>query len=54
MILTGLKTRTQAEVIYGLQPGDTVVTGETKLAGTSASNGSNRNSMPRPPPFMGR
>lgn len=54
MILTGLKTRTQAEVVYGLEPGETVVTGEMKLAGAPSTNGNSRNSTPRPPPFMGR
>ncbi len=30
-VLVGLKTRTQAEIIYGLEPGQTVVTGEVKI-----------------------
>ena len=54
MVLTGLRTRSQAEVLYGLEPGETVITGEVKFAGMSAQNGSTRNSTPRPPPFMGR
>lgn len=30
-VLVGLKTRTQAEIIYGIEPGETVVTGEVSL-----------------------
>lgn len=51
MVLTGLRTRTQAEVLYGLQPGETVVTGDVKLA---ARPGGDRRNGDRPPPFMGR
>lgn len=52
MVLTGLKTRTQAEILYGLEPGETVVTGEVQLP-KAAQNGSSNNGGP-PPPFMGR
>lgn len=30
-VLVGLKTRTQAEILFGLEPGQTVVTGEVKI-----------------------
>ena len=52
MILTGLRTRTQAEVLYGLDPGETVVTGEVKIA--APKSGANQSGPPGPPPFMGR
>ena len=53
MVLTGLKTRTQAEILYGLTPGDTVVTGGAQLASTSQTS-SARSGTSHPPPFMGR
>lgn len=37
-ILVGLKTRTQAEVLFGLQPGQTVVTGEVSTDKPSATS----------------
>ncbi|MCB1743881.1 MAG: efflux RND transporter periplasmic adaptor subunit, partial [Gammaproteobacteria bacterium] len=52
MILTGLRTRTQAEVLYGLDPDETVVTGEVKIAAPKSS--ANQSGPPGPPPFMGR
>ena len=52
MVLTGLRTRTQAEVLYGLQPGETVVTGEVQFAAAQAGN--TRNGSSRPPRFMRR
>ena len=50
-ILTGLRTRTEAEVIYGLNPGDTVVSGN--VAPKQVTNSQNRQNGP-PPPMMGR
>ncbi|MBY9067497.1 efflux RND transporter periplasmic adaptor subunit [Hyphomonas sp. WL0036] len=38
-VLIGLKTRTQAEVIYGLEAGQTVVTGEVSLSRSSTASG---------------
>ncbi|MEZ6000881.1 efflux RND transporter periplasmic adaptor subunit [Hyphomonas sp.] len=49
-ILTGLRTRTLAEVIYGLSPGDTVVSGN--VAPKQVSSGQSR--QMGPPPMMGR
>ncbi len=51
LILTGLRTRTQAEVLFGLEPGETVVTGT--VAATAPPVGSSGPGN-RPPPFMGR
>ena len=51
-ILTGLRTRSQVEVLYGLEPGDTVVSGN--VSPTKMSNSANRQNTPRPPPMMGR
>jgi macrolide-specific efflux system membrane fusion protein len=50
-ILTGLRTRTQAEVIYGLSPGDTVVSGN--VAPKKVTDTQSRRDGP-PPPMMGR
>ncbi len=36
-VLVGLKTRTQAEILFGLEPGQTVVTGEVKIERPSQS-----------------
>ena len=52
-ILAGLRTRTQVEVLYGLQPGETVVTGGLTFT-RPAPTASNRDRGPRPPRFMGR
>ena len=52
-VLIDLKTRTQAEVLYGLQPGETVVTSNVTLTRPSQS-ASKRNGGNRPPMFMGR
>ncbi len=46
-VLVGLKTRTQAEVLFGLDPGQTVVTGEVKIERPSGSE------RQGPPPGMG-
>ena len=43
-VLIGLKTRTQAEVLFGLDPGQTVVTGEVTLERPAA-----RDQGPRAP-----
>jgi macrolide-specific efflux system membrane fusion protein len=51
-ILTGLRTRSQVEVLYGLEPGDTVVSGNVSPAKVSSS--ANRQNTPPPPPMMGR
>ncbi|MEQ9506392.1 MAG: efflux RND transporter periplasmic adaptor subunit [Hyphomonas sp.] len=34
-VLVGLKTRTEAEIVFGLEPGQTVVTGEVSATGAS-------------------
>lgn len=52
MVLTGLKTRTLAEILFGLKPGETVVTGEVQLPKATQNGGSNNGGPP--PPFMGR
>ena len=49
-ILTGLRTRTQAEVIYGLEPGDTVVSGNVFPKQVTG----NQTRRMGPPPMMGR
>ncbi len=38
-VLIGLKTRTQAEVLFGLEPGQMVVTGEVKLERAASQQG---------------
>lgn len=50
-VLVGLQNRTQAEILYGLEPGDVVVTGEAFAAPAAASRSRDR---VRPPPGMGR
>ncbi len=40
-VLVGIASRTQAEILYGLEPGDVVVTGEAQLNRTAAQNDSN-------------
>ncbi len=47
-VLVGLKTRTQAEILYGLEPGETVVTG-TSQGAMPAMSGLQRGGM-RPAP----
>lgn len=37
-VLVGLKTRTQAEILFGLEPGQTVVTGEVSIERPAAQN----------------
>lgn len=45
-VLVGLKTRTQAEILYGLEPGQTVITGEVNLERpVSRDNNGRRGSM---------
>jgi macrolide-specific efflux system membrane fusion protein len=53
MVLTGLRTRSQAEILFGLKAGETIVAGN---AGTAklAQNTSKQNDPPPPPPMMGR
>lgn len=46
-VLVGLKTRTQAEILFGLEPGQTVVTGEVSLQ--SAATSRNSQQGPRGP-----
>lgn len=51
-VLIGLKTRTQAEVLFGLEPGQTVVTGEVsaKSAATSTQSQQRAQQGPMGPP----
>ncbi len=51
-VLVGISSRTQAQILFGLEPGETVVTGETQTqsAVSSSNNGDRRNR----PPGMGR
>lgn len=49
-VLIGLKTRTQAEVIYGLEPGQTVVTGEVKIERPAAQGKRDGQRPPMGPP----
>ncbi|MCA8902528.1 MAG: efflux RND transporter periplasmic adaptor subunit [Hyphomonas sp.] len=37
-VLVGLKTRTNAEILFGLEPGQTVVTGEVQIERSSAND----------------
>lgn len=49
-VLVGLQNRTQAEILYGLEPGDVVVTGEAVITPPAAGSGDRT----RRPPGMGR
>ena len=49
-VLVGLKTRTQAEILYGLEPGETVVTG-TSQGAMPAMSGPPRGGMRSAPRF---
>lgn len=54
-VLVGLRTRTHAEIIYGLEPGDVVVTGEVSLQRPAgAPRGPQRGGSGGPPPGMRR
>lgn len=56
-VLVGLRTRTQAEILFGLEPGQTVVTGEVSRENPEASADSQqapRGSMGGPPGGMRR
>ncbi|WP_034825050.1 efflux RND transporter periplasmic adaptor subunit [Hyphomonas pacifica] len=46
-VLVGLKTRTQAEIVYGLEPGQIVITGEVKTGRADSGNDSRRRGPPR-------
>lgn len=46
-VLVGLKTRTMAEVIYGIEAGETVVTGNGTFERPSRENGGRRGGGPR-------
>jgi macrolide-specific efflux system membrane fusion protein len=48
MVLTGLRTRSEAEILYGLDAGETIVSANSGPVRTSNKNGS------RPPPSMMR
>lgn len=48
-VLIGLKTRTQAEVLFGLEPGQMVVTGEVTLERSGAQQGQRQQQGPRGP-----
>ena len=41
-VLVGLKTRTEAEILFGLEPGQTVVTGEVKIERPAQTTNSQR------------
>ena len=51
-VLVGIKSRTQAEILYGLSEGDVVVSGEIQANGSAAQ--ANANSRGNRPPGMGR
>jgi macrolide-specific efflux system membrane fusion protein len=56
-VLVGLRTRTQAEIIYGLEPGQVVVTGEVAAARPPAGQqqgGQRGGGMGGPPPGVRR
>mgnify|MGYP000451061656 CR=1 FL=1 len=38
-VLIGLRTRTMAEVIFGLEPGETVATGDVAMPGAGERGG---------------
>lgn len=47
-VLVGLKTRTQAEILFGLEPGQTVVTGEVSARNTAATTPSQQRAQQGP------
>ena len=47
-VLIGLKTRTQAEVLFGLEPGQTVVTGEISARSSAATTSSQQRAQQGP------
>lgn len=47
-VLVGLKTRTQAEILFGLEPGQTVVTGEVSARNTAATSQSQQRAQQGP------
>jgi macrolide-specific efflux system membrane fusion protein len=49
-VLVGLQNRTQAEILFGLQPGDVVVTGEPAFKPPAARSGDRT----QRPPGVGR
>ncbi|MEZ5895211.1 MAG: efflux RND transporter periplasmic adaptor subunit [Parvularculaceae bacterium] len=49
-VLVGLETRTEAQILYGLEPGDVVVTGQTFTAPANAQS----QQRTQRPPGMGR
>lgn len=51
-VLVGLQTRAQAEIISGLEPGDTVVTGTIAAPSSRTQQSSNSTSRRGPPPFL--
>jgi macrolide-specific efflux system membrane fusion protein len=51
-VLVGLASRTQAEILYGVEPGDIVVTGEAQLNRPATQN--NRNDRAQRPAGIGR
>lgn len=54
-VLVGLKTRTQAEILFGLEPGQTVITGEVSAKNTAATTPSQQRAQQGPMgPPLGR
>ena len=53
-VLVGLKTRTQAEILFGLEPGQTVVTGEVSIERPAAQNQQGQRGPMGPPGGMRR
>ncbi len=51
-VLVGLTNRTQAEILYGLEPGDIVITGEVQA--NQAAARTDNNARANRPPRMGR
>lgn len=47
-VLVGLKTRTQAEILFGLEPGQTVITGEVSAKNTAATTPSQQRAQQGP------